>query len=113
MYQVLDDRAFDVFSSKEVPQLLVTFRKANDGELWKQMFTEDSVGLRSADPPFHKVTEIGNEILIDIYVPEGTGGRDCSAKVTRDNVEVTVDGWGTWRRRLLAYPYANLEAQGE
>ena len=112
-YQVLDDRPFDVFSSSELPQLLLTFRKASDGELWKQVFVGDSVGQRSADPPFHKISEVGNEILIDIYVPEGTGGRDCSAKVTRDHVEVTVNGWGTWRRHVIACEDVGRSSSGQ
>ena len=73
----------------------------------------DSVGLRSADPPFHKVAEVGNEIVIELAVPEGTSGRDVQCSCTRDWVEVVVDGWGSWRRHLLAFPYAVHEARGE
>lgn len=72
----------------------------------------DSVGLRSADPPFHTANEVGNEILITLRVPEGTKGRCVRVTVSRDTVEASVEGWGTWKRHLLAYPYAIHEAQG-
>jgi curved DNA-binding protein CbpA len=107
-YQAMGALECVVFGSAEVA--LVRCQKANLGEVWRELFVEDSLLLRDAgDHDQHLWWRDASEDFrepepsfgVDVFVPRNCTVEDLEVELTARHLMVKVAGWGVFRRHWV------------